>query len=240
MNLAERYPPTLELAHAYSLHAPAMTLIAAMDRGLAYARKSLAIRKSFGDLWGEGQSLHFSGLVLYAASRFAECIETCREAVRLLERTGDRWEVNMARYQIAASLYRLGDLRGAVQEARRVHQAGLDLGDAQAAGDSLDIWARASGGRIPAEVVRAELDRPREDIQVTAEVMLAEGVRLLLGEGRPDRRRASWSRPSGSSAETGIRNAWISPLLPWLATALRRDAERTIDVTPGPSSVLLP
>ena len=74
--------------------------------------------ESFGDLWGQGQSLSFYGIVLYAASRFAECIEKCREAVRLLERTGDYWEVHMARYQIAASLYRLGDLRGAVEEAR--------------------------------------------------------------------------------------------------------------------------
>jgi two-component system sensor kinase len=233
MNLAERYPPTLELAHAYSLHAPALTMVPIMRRGLAYARKSLKIRKSFGDLWGEGQSLHFAGLVLYAASRFRECIETCRGGVRLLERTGDRWEVNMARYQIAASLYRLGDLRGAVQEARRVHQAGLDLGDAQAAGDSLDLWARAGGGHIPAEVVWAELERPREDIQVTAEVMLAEGVRLLLGEDRPEQAAAILEEAQRLVRKAGIRNAWVSPLLPWLATALRRQAERTIDVTPG-------
>ena len=239
MNLAERYPPTLELAHAYSLHAPAMTMIAAMNRGLAYARKSLEIRRSFGDLWGEGQSLHFSGLVLYAASRFEECAETCREAVRLLERTGDRWEVNMARYQIAASLYRLGDLRGAVQEARRVHQAGVDLGDAQAAGDSLDVWARASCGRIPAGVVRAELDRPREDIQVTAEVMLAEGVRLLLGEGRPDLAAAIFEQAEQLVRLAGIRNAWIAPILPWLTTALRLDAERNDDVTPDRRRSLL-
>ena len=46
-----------------------------------------------GDVWGQGQSLHFYGLALYAPSRFEECIEKCREAVRLLERTGDRWEV---------------------------------------------------------------------------------------------------------------------------------------------------
>ena len=46
MNLAERYPPTLELAHAYSEHAPAMGVISGFSRGLisgfrrgmAYAR----------------------------------------------------------------------------------------------------------------------------------------------------------------------------------------------------------
>src|SRR5439155_10596750 len=130
MNLAERYPPTLELAQAYSEHAPAMTLLPYFSRGLAYAEKSLAIRKDLGDLWGQGQSLHFHGVVLYAASRYAECIDKCREAVRLLERTGDQWEVNIARYQIAASQYRLGNLEEAVAEARRMYQSGIELGDA--------------------------------------------------------------------------------------------------------------
>ena len=58
MNLAERYPPTLELAHAYSEHAPAMGVISGFSRGLisgcrrgmAYGAKSLDIRRSFGDV----------------------------------------------------------------------------------------------------------------------------------------------------------------------------------------------
>src|SRR5262249_38282775 len=129
MNLAERYPPTLELAQAYSEHAPAMSLVGYFSRGMAYADRSLVIRKDLGDLWGQGQSLHFHGLVLYAASRFSECMAKCREAVRVLERTGDRWEVNIARHQIAASLYRLGDLREAVEEAQRIHRSATELGD---------------------------------------------------------------------------------------------------------------
>src|SRR5207302_2795374 len=147
MNLAERYPPTLELAQAYSEHAPAMSLIPYFRRGIAFVERSLAIRKSLGDLWGQGQSLHFFGIILYASSRFQECIEKCREAIRLLERTGDQWEVNIARYQIAASLYRLGDLASAVAHAKAMHQSGLDLGDAQASGISLDVWARAGLGQ---------------------------------------------------------------------------------------------
>lgn len=68
MNLAELYPPTLELAQAYSIHAPVMHLIAQFSRGIAYAQKSFAIYKSKKDLWGQGQSLHFHGHVLYAAA----------------------------------------------------------------------------------------------------------------------------------------------------------------------------
>ena len=102
-----------------------------------------------GDLWGQGQSLNYYGVVLYAASRFAECVEKGREAVRLLERTGDFWEVHIARYQMAASLYHLGDLRGAMEQAQLNHRSGLELGDEQASGISLDVWARATSGAIP-------------------------------------------------------------------------------------------
>src|SRR5262249_9562322 len=79
LNLAERYPPTRELGQAYSEHGAAMTLLGRFPRAIVYVEKSLALRKSFGDLWGQGQSLHFYGVVLYAASRLTECVAKCRE-----------------------------------------------------------------------------------------------------------------------------------------------------------------
>jgi two-component system sensor kinase len=237
LNLAERYPPTPELAQAYSEHAPAMSLVPWFRRGIAYAEKSLALRKALGDTWGQGQSLHFHGVILYASSRFQECIARCQEAVRLLERTGDYWEVNIARYQIAASLYRLGDLAGAVAEARRMHQSGLDLGDAQASGISLDVWARAGLGRLPAEVIQAELERPG-DVQRSAQVAVAEGVRLLF-QDRPGEAAQVLERAQQLVKKAGIKNAWVAPLLPWLCTALHRQAEQVPDLTPGRRQALL-
>ena len=194
VNLAERYPPTLELAHAYSAHAPAMGVISGFSRGLIsgfqrgmnYAKKSLDIRKSLGDLWGQGQSLHYSGILLYMESRFSECIDACREAIRLLERTGDYWEVHTARYQIAASLYHLGDMKGAIEESQRNYRSGLELGDEQASGIILDVWSRAAGGIIPKELVESELARDRNDVQSVAQVLLAESVRQL-GAGEIDK-----------------------------------------------------
>src|SRR6516162_80313 len=100
LNLAERYPPTRELAQAYSQHGPAMTLFGWFRRAIAYVERSLAMRKTFGDLWGQGQSLHFYGAVLYAASRLMECVAKCREALRIFELKGDAWEVSSAHYQI--------------------------------------------------------------------------------------------------------------------------------------------
>ena len=54
MNLAERYPPTPELAQAYSEHAPVMTMVPWFGRGIAYARRSLAIRTRAGRPVGPG------------------------------------------------------------------------------------------------------------------------------------------------------------------------------------------
>ena len=180
MNLAETYAPTLELAQSYSEHAPAMSLLAWYRRGEIYATKSLEIRRHFGDVWGQGQSLHYMGVVLYSRLPVSsQCIEKCREAVRLLERTGDYWEVHIARYQLAASLYRMGALREAVREAQRNHASGIELGDEQASGISLDVWSRATRGRIPEDVVRSELRRERPDAQGTAQLLLAEGVRQV-------------------------------------------------------------
>ena len=87
-----------------------------------------------------------------------------REAVRLLERTGDYWEVHIARYQLAAALYRLGEFREAVHEARLIHLSGLDLGDIQASGISLDVWARASRGKVRDEAVQREVARERRQV----------------------------------------------------------------------------
>ncbi|MEW6583201.1 MAG: AAA family ATPase, partial [Actinomycetota bacterium] len=184
MNLAERYPPTAELAQAYSEHAPVMTMIPLLGRGVAYAERGLAIRRELGDVWGQGQSLHFYGVVLYAWSRYRECIERCREAVALLERTGDRWEINTANWHIAFCRYRLGDLDEAAAIARLVHEEGLEIGDAQAAGISLGVWAKATGGRVPAAAVAAELGRGDQDVHTTAELLQAEAIRLLA-DGRP-------------------------------------------------------
>ena len=61
LNLAERYPPTPEMAQAYSEHAPAMMLLPWHRRGVRFAQRSHEIRVRLGDRWGQGQSLHFWG-----------------------------------------------------------------------------------------------------------------------------------------------------------------------------------
>ncbi|HEV2070362.1 MAG TPA: PAS domain S-box protein, partial [Acidimicrobiales bacterium] len=225
MNLAERYPPTPELAQAYSEHAPVMTMVPWFKRGIGYAERSLAIRREQGDLWGQGQSLHFYGVVLYAASRYRESMEKCQQAVRLLDRTGDRWEMNVAMWHIAISHYRLGELTDAVTVARRVHGTAMSIGDHAAAGISLSIWSRASEGRVPAELVQEQLAQRNEDAHTATEVHVGEGIRLL-GEGLLDEAVAMFEQAHDIARQAGLRQEYVAPVLPWLTTAMRMQVER--------------
>jgi tetratricopeptide (TPR) repeat protein len=230
MNLAERYPPTVELARCYASHGAAMSMVPLHGRGVTYAEKALAIHETFDDQWGKGQALEFAGVVLHAASRWQEAIEKSRAAIAVLKQTGDPWQQNCSNYQIAVCLYRLGDLGGAVEHSRRLHQDALAIGDALFAGISLSVWARASQGRVPAEVIRAEMDRPSDDPQRTAQVWQAEAVRLLA-EGRPLEAAELMERAVQLVRQGGVRNAYVSLLGPWLATSLRLAGQKA-----GPSS----
>ncbi|HWL91079.1 MAG TPA: AAA family ATPase, partial [Actinomycetota bacterium] len=224
LNLAERYRPTPELAQAYSEHAPAMMLLPWHRRGVRFAQRSHEIRVQLGDRWGQGQSLHFWGAGLYAASDFDRSLERMREALELLESTGDQWEVNNCRLQIAMALYRLGDLRGAAEESRVARKAGLEIGDAQARGIGLEGWAKATDGGVPEDQIQTELQRSSEDPLTLASVKQAEGVRLLAADEAEDAIR-SFEESQRLFRHAGMKNAGVSPVRPWLLTALRRAAE---------------
>jgi two-component system sensor kinase len=237
MNQAERHAPTLELAQAYSEHAPAMTLIPYFSRGMTYVQKSLEIRKSFDDLWGQGQSLSYFSIVLYVASRFTDCVQKGREAIRLLERTGDYWEVHIARYQVAAALYRLGELPAAIELARQNYQSGFKLGDEQASGISLDVWSRAALGRLPVEILSEEAARSRHDAQGAAQTKLAEGV-YRLGVNQVDQAIDVFESAWSVAKKAGVVNGYVTPNLAWLATARRLRLEQYAGRLPGQRRVL--
>ncbi len=223
LNLAERYLPTPELAHAYSEHAPAVSLIPMFSRAIRYAEKSLVLRRQFQDVWGEGQTLSFYSCVLYYASRFEECIEKGRESVRLLERTGDYWQVHISRYQVAASLYHLGDFRNALIEARLNRNSGLELGDEQASGIILDVWARAAQKPLSATLLESELSRDRKDTQGRCQVHIAAGISSIY-QSQWEAAISQLSRAFQIASKSGIHNAYTLPASAWLATACREHA----------------
>ena len=238
MNLAERHAPTPELAQAYSEHAPVVTMVPWCTRGIVYAQRSLAIRRDLRDDWGEGQSLHFYGLVLYVAGRYEESLQKCRAAVEILERTGDRWEMNTAGWHIALALYRLGRMEEAVAAAQAVHRAGIGLGDAQASGISLGAWAKASGGAVPPALVEAELARPADDVHARVELLQAQALGLI-GEDRVDDAVTVLRDADAYLRRSGLRQEYVAPLRPWLATALRMQVERASGLVPAQRRRLL-
>lgn len=231
LNLAERFQDTPELAQLYSDHAPGMTLIPLFSRAIRYVRKSLAIREASQDLWGQGQSRHYHGCVLYAAGRHAECVAECREAIRLLESTGDFWQVHIARYQVAGALYHQGELGEAIRESIKNYESGIRLGDEQASGIILDVWARAAEGRVPAEILARELARERHDAQGRCQVLLAKGI-CQIHQNQAVQAVATIREAIQVARRAGVRNAYTLPCLVWMATAQRLAAESCHDRTP--------
>jgi signal transduction histidine kinase/CheY-like chemotaxis protein/tetratricopeptide (TPR) repeat protein len=238
MNLAERYPPTMELARSYSEHAPAMTLVHWLSRGIAYARKALVMCEAFEDPGGAGQAYSYYGLALYAAGKFDACADACREAIRLLERTGDFWQVHIARFQYSCALYRLGRLEQALEEARIHHYSGIEVGDEQASGVSLDIWARAACGAVPLPILETEVQRQRSDTQGTVQVLFAKGVQLYYA-GQMDEAADYLARANQVAVYARVRNAYTQSCLAWLLMCRRRQIEQCGDVTPHRRRTLL-
>lgn len=224
MNIAERFGPSPELAQAWSEHAPVMTMIPWYSRGIAYAKKSLQLRQALGDIWGQGQSLGFYGVVLYAASRYEEAMAACQEAVRLLSITGDQWEMNTARWHIAFCQYRMGRFGEASELASEVHHDAERIGDMSSAGIALSAWSRSTGGRVPIEATARALARHHEDRHTTTEIRLAEALRLL-GSGQPAAAVTILEEAWAGVKEAGLRQEYVVPIVPWLATAIRAQTE---------------
>lgn len=225
LNAAERYPPSLKLAQAWSEHAAVMTTIPLHARGIHYGQHSLKIRRERGHFWGQAQSLSFLGMAFYAAGRIREAYDALSEAVGVFEQVGDWWEANLARYQLGLAAYRLGKLNEAIDHSVRVHESGLRLGDDQASGISLHVWAMATDGQVPADVLKTELARARIDAQCTAQVQLAEAIRLyFVGdlEGA-----SSWLDEAMQVIQKKqLRSAVLSPVYTWRVRVLRTRLQR--------------
>lgn len=215
-------------------------MLPAFSRGVRYAHRSLDIRRRLGDVWGQGQSLGFAGVVLYAASQYDSGAGACRQAIGLLERTGDRWEVNTAGWNLAMCLHRQGELVEAAETAQRVFLAAQAIGDA-ASGISLSVWTKAMGGRIDPDLIRAELARGGEDAHTACELHLADAVRLLH-DGAVAQAVSQLAAGITIVGRAGLRQEYIAPVFPWYATALRRLAETTPGHNPpcGPPGCATP
>ncbi|WP_442509595.1 ATP-binding protein [Novipirellula sp. SH528] len=224
LNEAERFAPSATLAAVYSEHGPVMSLLRWFGRANRYAERSLAIRSSLNDVWGQGQSHHYHCVVMLAECRFDEAITTSKHAVDLLRQTGDVWEMNMARYQAANALYRIGRYAEAAELASQMFESGRQIGDRQATGISLDVWARTTPQTLSLPLVLEEAARSRPDAQSHAQTQLAFAV-MLLHHNRIDEAVVVLQDAIKRCEKAGHLNAYISPCYVWLGTAMRRQLE---------------
>ncbi|QEG21267.1 ATP-binding protein [Mariniblastus fucicola] len=222
LNRAETGQLSRELAQAWSEHAPVMGLIPWYGRGANYSARSLRIRNELKDVWGEGQSRNYFSILLYATSRFEHCIAQAKKAEDILMRTGDYWELNIARYQHAAALYRQGNLKEAYELAEQTLRDAIKIGDYQSTGNIIDVLARSSLGKIPFEYIEAEKNRDLDDLQLQPQVLLAEGVYRINNDSDPSQAVGCFERALEIVKKTGVSNCYTSPNSAWLATALRR------------------
>ena len=107
------------------------------------------------------------------------------------------------------------------QEAKTNYQSGIELGDEQASGIILDVWARAAEGDIPEEILERELRRPRPDAQGRSQVCLAAAITRFFQGNCPSLDRLI-EQAIAEAEQAGIHNAYTIPNYTWYATVLRQ------------------
>ncbi len=226
MNLAEGYPPGVELGKTYSFHAIVMTGLPLATRGIKYAERAYHISVDNGDLWGQGKARSFHTFSCIVLARFKEGVATGAEAVQLLEQAGDIWEANMARMIASVPMYHLGNLSLAYREAKKAYNIGLETGDYSAVCISLLFWAPCSPRTLPVGAIQQEMEREREDPLSSTGAILARGLELLLREDNPEEAAEVIQQSQDYAKKRGIRNVCLFPGVTWKATCLRIVAER--------------
>jgi signal transduction histidine kinase len=228
VNAGERCPPSRELAHAYGLYGGGMAVSCPLfaRRGLRYVDRALAMHQERSDPWGEGHALSMRTLALYAAGKFEEGARDASGSMQLLKRSGDPWELYWAGFHRALCLYRLGDLEGAIEQARVTHHAAVTVGDAQAEATTLEVWARATAGQLPPEVLGEARGWGSRDIQAMTALLVAEAV-CHHAAGRHSDAIGSAERAVHLARRSRTMNAYLVPALPLLATLYREALEDT-------------
>ena len=243
LNEAETYPPTPELALAYAAHAtawamtplPLRLLPLALALGKHSARKSLAINAALGNPWSLGRSLTNDVMMLYHSLALPECVEVCRRAIALLERTGDDWMALNMHWCLAWALYQQGELAAACEESQRSLRASVKLGDVRMACAHLEIQVLSSRGAAPLEEVERS-PRPAQDDPIIATRLLSvKGLRLLREE-RWEEAAEALERALAIEQGAKLKRRYT---LAWLATALREQAARVPPLAPARREALL-
>lgn len=240
LNLAERYPATRELGREYGVHGSACAGFPSLfERAIRYTRRGAEICAGFDDTWGEARALQFHALNLCTTGRYREAIAAGERGGQLFDRAGDIWNAQGALNWAALARYRMGDLAGCVESAKRLYERGKRLDSALGISFAIDAWVRAVEGRLPAKLLQEELARGDEHVQTSSIVAQAEALRLLA-DGHPaeaEQLLETWLRRM--KQERAFFHESNVSMFVYLGTAQRRRAEALAHTDPKRSAVLL-
>ena len=129
-----------------------------LDRLTEKTRRSLALRRKIGDVIGEGASLNHLGVSLLFLGDFDSADEYLSDAVKILEPTGNLFNLAHTLANLGLLRFMAGDFERAYPLAQRANQHGRDLQQAigQALGLSIMSAIDCLEGRADEALTRAQ------------------------------------------------------------------------------------
>jgi len=224
MNQAERLPPSAQLAALYAHHACLLSMVVGWPaRQIRYIQRATGLASQFDDLLTKGHCANYQGISLCASARYEEALTFLNESVVAFEKAGDVWQLHLAHFHKARCHYGLGNLAGAIAEARWTFSSSARLGDSRTLCSSY-IWVRASSGRVAFEELRSCMPCRPDDIMSTVHGLLAEGFWHTF-QGRTEQALAPFEQAVTIVRKSLCLNFHTAAAFPSLAGALRLHAD---------------
>jgi len=220
LNLAETCPGSADLARAYAFHARVLGELSLFSLAEHYLERGAAITARLQDPRSKGQVLLTRAMVLYGSARFDAAAEHLARVIDRLEQASDPWQALAAKCVLGHVHLRRGELTLAEAMGRELFEEAVDRDQALPADVGLDLWARASGGRVPHGLIQAELRRVGGDSLRRALVQQAEAM-VLLREQAPERAASTLEQAWRETGRARIRREHVFPLVGWMLTAWR-------------------
>ena len=224
MNMGELLLPGHELAILYLEHLSAWAFLGLRGPQETYVERSREITKHDPKARREGLVSHYMAIASYCLAHYDKAIYHGRRSIEFLEQIGDYWKIHMARYQLAAALYHRGYSREALAEATKNYESGIETGDYQASRIILDVWARASPGSVPEEILETEFARVRDDAQGICQLLIAKTVNLI-GQERYDEAMDAAQECHNLAFGKWLVTPYPYAIMAWHLTAIRGKVE---------------
>jgi two-component system sensor kinase len=183
----------------------------------------MELAHEFDDLLAFGRSCNYTGIGCLSGARFREGVTRLGEAVDAFEKSGDFFELHLARFHLGCCHLGLGTPDEAITEARKTFNSSARLGDSRTLCASY-LWARAAGGNIPFEGLKSCYPSRPDDVMSTAHGIMAEGHWHSF-HGRTEEALQAFERVAGMIRKSLCVNAHTIMILPNLAGALRVHAD---------------